>query len=655
MFTQSRQFVLRVCTSTVCNGALAIAVAVLAPLHVAQTQTRSSEPAAQPLYMPRAIRKTYEKGTRSMDGRPGKNYWQNRARYSITLTAMPPDRVVRGTEQITYFNNSPDTIRRPNIKLFLNIHKPGATRTGGVDSLYLTPGISVDRYTVNGQPAQWRNEESVFTNRSAPLPSPLPSPLLPHDSVKLSADWHYEISREPNREGMTDSTTWFIAYFYPRVSVYDDYNGWDTMDFTDQQEFYSDFNDYDVSLAVPSNFIVWGTGTLLNAESVLMPDALQRFRASITSDETIRVATHDQLIAKSITRQAPQQTWRFKADNVPDVAFNISDHYDWDAASIVVDEATHRRASVQAAYNDTSSDYRRVVQYARHALDRLSHNWPGVPYPYEKTTVVQGPAGMEYPMMANDESYADTLFSQFVAEHEIAHTYFPFYMGINETRYGFMDEGWTTAFEYGLEQENRGKEAALKFFQDFRVRGWISDPSPSADLPIITPEDMLKNSAYGNNAYGKPALGYLAMRDMLGDAAFGKALHGFMDRWHGRHPIPWDMFNTFNDLTGENLNWFWRSWYFDNSYIDLRLGNVAKKRGRYSLAIGNVGGMPAPVDVRVHYTDGTDESIHETPAIWRVNQKSATVLIPTRKTAQSIELNGGIWMDADTTNNRWSR
>ena len=119
----------------------------------------------------------------------------------------------------------------------------------------------------------------------------------------------------------------------------------------------------------------------------------------------------------------------------------------WDAASVVVDDATHRRASVQAAYNDSSADYHHMVQFGRHALDWLSHNWPGVPYPFEKTTVVQGFAGMEYPMMANDESYPDTTFSQFVAEHEIAHSYFPFYMGINESRYAFMDEGWATTFE----------------------------------------------------------------------------------------------------------------------------------------------------------------------------------------------------------------
>jgi hypothetical protein len=603
---------------------------------------------AQQLYMPRAVKQAYDKGTRSPDGRPGPRYWQNHGRYTISVTALPPDRTVRGTERIVYINNSPDTLPSLGIKLFLNIHKPGAPRNGGADSLYLTSGVHIDAFAVNGQATPWGSDANTFTNRHVRLPAP----LLPHDSVTLAFDWHYEISRESNREGMIDSTTWFLAYFYPRVAVYDDYNGWDTMDFTDQQEFYSDFNDYDVTLKVPANYVVWGTGTLVNPEAVLQPAPLQRFRASLTSDTTIHVATRAELAARSVTVQAPVNAWHFTATNVPDMAFNLSDHYVWDAGSVVVDDATRRRASVQAAYNDTAADYHHMVRFARNALDFLSHTWPGVPYPYEKTTIVQGFAGMEYPMMANDESYADTVFSAFVAEHEIAHTYFPFYMGINETRYGFMDEGWATTFEYLMNVPKLGQERATTFFQQFRVSGWINDPSPLEDLPIITPGDMLKNVAYGNNAYGKPALGYLALKDMLGDAAFRTALHGFIDRWHGKHPIPWDFFNSVNDITGRNLNWFWNNWYFSNNYIDLAVRGVTKSAGGYSVALENIGGMAAPVDLLVRYTDGTTGAIHQTPAIWEANQKRATVPITTRKVVQSVQLEGGIWMDADTTNNR---
>jgi hypothetical protein len=605
----------------------------------------------QPLYMPRAVKQAFAKGTRSLDGKPGAKYWQNHGRYAITVTAAPPDRAIRGTEQIVYTNNSPDTLRRLVMKLFINIHRPGAPRDEGASENYLTSGVHIDAFSVNGTATPWHDDARFFTVQ----PVALPTPLVPHDSVRLSLDWHYEISKEAGREGMLDSTTYYLAYFYPRVAVYDDYNGWDTMDFTDAQEFYSDFNDYDVTVRVPANYIVWGTGTLTNAQELLQPDFLERFRSSFASDTTVRIATKSDLAAKSVTKQNGVNAWHFTATNVPDMAFALSDHYDWDGASVVVDDATHRRSSVQAAYNDTAADFHFMVQFGRHALDWLSHNWPGVPYPYEKSTVVQGSADMEYPMMVNDGSNADTTFSRFVAEHEIAHTYFPFYMGINETRYGFMDEGWATTFEYLMGVADLGREREEMFFKQFRVNSWAHDPSPLEDLPIITPEDVLKGVAYGNNAYGKPSLGYLAMKDMLGDAEFKKCLHAFMDRWHGKHPIPWDFFDTFNDASGKNLDWFWSNWYFSNNYIDLSLRGVTKTGAAYTAMIDNIGGMAAPFDLHVTYADGTAETVHRTPAAWRANQRSTTVSIPAKKVVKSVEITSGIWVDADVTNNKWPR
>ena len=603
------------------------------------------------LYMPRDVKLAYKKGTRSPDGRPGPLYWQNRGRYTIAITALPPDRTIRGSEEIVYMNNSPDTLRNPVFKLLLNIHKPGAPRGGGASADYLTSGVHIDSLMVNGRATPWPGVENAFTWARLHLPTPLP----PRDSAHFSIKWHFDISKESGREGMIDSTTWFLAYFYPRVAVFDDYNAWDTMNFTDVQEFYSDFNDYDVSITVPRNFVVWGTGTLLNPSDVLQPAFLQRFTQSMTSDQTITVASKSDMTTQRVTVQTPKNTWRFRAANIPDMTFNLSDHYVWDAASVVVDDATHRRASVQSAYNDSAADYHHMVQFARHGLDWLSHNWPGVPYPYEKTTVVQGFAGMEYPMMVNDESYPDTIFSRFVVEHEIAHTYFPFYMGINESRYAMMDEGWATTFEYLIGSADVGKTTATGFFEQFRVNGWSLNPSSLEDLPIITPADGLSANAYGDNAYGKPALGYLALKDMLGDDLFRKALHGFMDRWHGKHPIPWDFFNTVNDVTARNLNWFWNSWYFSNNYIDLALSSVAREGSGYRVSIDNIGGMPAPVDLEAHYGDGSSEVIHETAAIWAANQRRATVDIATNKTLQSLVLQGGIWVDADSTNNRWSQ
>lgn len=605
---------------------------------------------AQDLYMPRDVQHAFKNGTRSLDGKPGKNYWQNHARYNITVTAAPPDRIVKGEEQITYTNNSPDTLKNLVLKLLLNIHKPGAARLGDADSDYLTSGTYIDAISVNGEKQNWSAPQFHVTWQSLRLPKP----LMPHDSVQLNITWHYEISLESGREGMIDSTTYFLAYFYPRVAVYDDYNGWDRMTFNDALEFYNDFNDYTLTVNAPKNYIVWGTGDLLNANEVLQPTYAQRLKASMTSDDILHIATKDELASKNVTAQKEMNSWKFTASNITDVACTISDHFVWDASSVVVDDATHRRASVQAAFNDTAEDFHHMVSYGRHALDWLSHNWPGVPYPFPKTTIVQGYAGMEYPMMVNDETYDDTLFSRFVAEHEIAHTWFPFYMGINETRYGFMDEGWATTLEFLIGTEDLGKDRAEGFYKQFRVQAWINDRSAEEDIPIITPGNILGGAALGNNEYGKASLGYLAVKDLLGDELFKKALHEYMNRWHGKHPIPWDFFNSISDASGKNLNWFWNNWYFSNGYIDLAINNVTKNKNGYTVSIKNIGGFAAPVNVVAMYDDGTNDAFHQTPVIWQQDQKQTTVNINTKKNIKSVQLKGGIFMDADETNNTWS-
>ena len=619
------------------------------PLLFAVLFTLPVSVAAQSLYAPRAVKRTYAEGTRAYDGNPGPNYWQNRGRYTISIATLPPDRRVSGHETITYFNNSPDSLSSLVIRLLNNIHKPGAPRTGGSSEDFLTSGVHIRSFTVNGQPQDFHDGPNVFTVQRVRLDSA--SVLAPHDSIQLSFDWWYDVSVQPGREGMIDSTTYYLAYFYPRVAVYDDYNGWDTMGHTGF-EFYSDFNDYDVSITVPGNFTVWGTGTLTNAQQVLAPPVYRRYQSSFTSDSTIVVATGAQIGAGQATAANPTNTWHFASSNVPDVAFGLSDHYDWDAASVAVDG--RRRASAQAAYNDTAADFHHMVQFVRHSLDFLSHQWPGVPYPYEKMTGFQGGAGMEYPMMANDEAYANEQFSQFVVAHEIAHTYMPFYMGINETRYAFMDEGWATTFEYLINLGDMGPDAAGRFFRQFRVNNWARSTSPLQDLPIITPADALTGGAYGINAYGKPALAYLALKDMLGDDMFRRCLHAYMSRWNGKHPTPWDFFYTFDNVSGSSLDWFWNNWFFSNNYIDLAAGGAQQTSDGWAVTVNNVGGMAAPFDLVLTFSDGSTQRMHQTAGVWAEGQHQAQVTVRTAKTLQSAQIDGGIWVDADTSNNTWN-
>ncbi len=294
----------------------------------------------------------------------------------------------------------------------------------------------------------------------------------------------------------------------------------------------------------------------------------------------------------------------------------------------------------------------------RHAIDWLSRHLPGVPFPYPKMTVFQGGAGMEYPMMANDISLPNIILSRSQAEHEISHTYMPFYMGTNETRYGFMDEGWAVTFEYLMGVNDIGNAMENRIFKSFRVNHWAHDTSPLADLPIITPGDALTGTGLSGvglyfNEYGKAALGYLAVRDLLGDSLFKKCLQAYIARWHGKHPSPWDFFYTFNDVSGQNLNWFWNDWFFSRNYIDLAIDKVSKTKTGYSVRLKNIGGMDAPVNLVLHFRDGSHQTIHETPAIWKVDQNDATINIKTHKSLKSFDLDSGIWVDANPSNDHW--
>ncbi|MDP9076928.1 MAG: M1 family metallopeptidase [Bacteroidota bacterium] len=598
---------------------------------------------AQTLTHPPEVQQAFDKGTRAENGKPGKNYWQNHGRYNISVSMTPPNKTITGVEDITYFNSSPDVLSSLNMKLIVNVHR-GRTPTAA----NAPQGITVDEITINGAKTDWDKEKAVTTNYMLDLKSPLKS----HDSLKMNIKWHYQLSAGRGRDGAIDSTSFFLAYFYPRVSVYDDYKGWDTQPHTGGLEFYNDFNDYQLSVTVPKNYIVWATGTLQNPNEVLQPEAAKRLQTSMTSDSTIHIATAQDLAAKSITAQNATNTWKWNSSHITDVTVGVSDHYDWDAASVIVDDKAHRRTSVQAAFPDSSADFHQYVKFAHNSLDWFSHNLPGVPYPFPKTTSFQGYADMEYPMMVNDSHEKDLTFAQLVQDHEIAHTYFPFYMGTNESRYAFMDEGWATTFELLIGTAEKGKKVADDFYKNFRVNRWTHGPHEK-EMPIITPSpDVIFGS--GNNAYGKPSLSYLALKDMLGDVLFKKALHTYMDNWNGKHPIPWDYFNSMKAGSGKNLDWFFYNWFYTPYYIDLSLEKAEKAGDGYALSIKNIGGFAVPFDAIVTYADGTTDSFHQTPIVWEKDQKAITVKIKPTKDVKSITIDGGIFVDADMKNNTWT-
>ena len=576
-----------------------------------------------------------------MDGNPGKNYWQNKGVYDIKVTLDPAAKLVSGSEKIVYTNNSPDTLRVLAIRFVNNVRKINEKDYSGLDIQSLS--ISNEKYTINTK--NWGTVSAVR----------LKSPIMPHATVDINLDWSYPISVGFGREGQIDSTTFFLAYSYPRVSVYDDYNGWDMVPHTGRQEFYNDFNDYTLSVKAPKDYVVWATGDLLNPDEVLQPEISNRLKKSYTSDEVIQIADLDEMQQHKVTSQNEWNTWKFSTKHITDVCFAASKNYVWDAASVVVDSKINRRASVQSAYNTKAKDFHYYTKWAQNSLGFFSHEWPGVAYPFSKMTSFQGFADMEYPMMINDNTTNNLEFSQMVQDHEIAHTYFPFYMGTNETRYAFMDEGWATTFEYLIGQQEFGKPHADSVYKNFRVSRYISDPSTEQDQPLISLSTQVSGMGYSSNAYGKASLSYLALKDLLGDQLFKKALHHYMNTWNGKHPTPWDYFYSFNAGAGQDLNWFFNNWYFSNNYLDLKIKDVKKQTGFYNLTVENVGGFAMPFDVKISYEDGTSETMHQTPGIWQKNQKEQIVKIPTKKTIRSVELDGGIFMDYTPGDNIWKK
>lgn len=597
---------------------------------------------AQELYMPRNIKEAYKKGTRSIDGKPGKNYWQNHGKYTMDISVDPKTRLVSGTETIVYENNSNDTLRNLVVRFVNNLHKPSSPRSGTVSDDFLSDGLTITSLKIEGEiykedARSWGTVGNVKMKKGIP----------PHSKATINIDWNYPLSKESGREGQIDETTFFVAYSYPRVSVFDDYNGWDRLPHTDRQEFYNDFNDYVFSVKAPKNYVVYATGDFLNPDEVLQPEFAARLKKSYVTDEILHIANETELKSGLVTKQNEWNVWKFEAKNISDVCFGLSDHYLWDGSSVVVDKKTNRRASVQAAYDIKGTDFVNSVKNNQYALDFFSNNWPGVPYPFSKMTAFQGFADMEYPMMCNDSQMGDPVFAQLVQDHEVAHTYFPFYMGINETRYAFMDEGWATTFEYLIGIAEHGKEAADKFYKEFRVQNYIKDESTEEDQPIISMSTQVSGAGYGNNSYGKASLSYLALKNLLGDDLFKKSLHAYMENWNGKHPIPWDYFNSMNTASGQNLNWFFNNWFFTNNYIDLSIKNVAKN----VVSIENVGGFAVPFDVNVVYADNSTETLHQTPEIWKANQKRTAIALKNKKQIKQVTLDGGIFMDATPSNN----
>ena len=601
---------------------------------------------AQPtLPVPRNLQATYTKGTRSPSGQPGPNYWQNTADYDLNVTFNPATRRVAGTVEITYQNNSPDTLKQLWFKLYPNIYQKGAPRSRAFAPEDTSEGMKIEALTINGESFNVKKLTIEATNMAVPLRRALGV----HQAATVRATYSYILNKGSHqRTGEIEPGAAFVAYFFPRIAVYDDIDGWNRVPYTGDQEFYNDFCNFKAAVTVPKNFVVWATGDLTNPDQVLTPKYAQRLREAGQNDAVAAIISADDAKRHDITAKNSQNTWRFEARNVTDFVFATADHYVWQSTSLVVDPATQRRTRVDAVYNSKHKDYAEVIDFSRKTVEAMSYTFPKWPFPYTHETVFDGLDQMEYPMMANDNPTETREDAINLTDHEIFHTMFPFYLGTNETKYSWMDEGWATIGEWLL-----CSIIDPKLDDDYGVARYAQFAATENDLPIVTLSTQQNGLPFFLNSYPKPGLGYLYVKDMLGDELFTKALHTYIRNWNGKHPMPYDFFNSMNVGAGRNLNWFWQRWFFDGGYPDLAIASVNKTATGYDLTIQAKGTKPVPVDLTLTFADNTIQKIHRSIAVWETGATSVTVPVATKQPLKRVTLGSTLVPDSFPADNVW--
>jgi len=613
------------------------ALAWLAPL-TAQTT----------LFVPRNLQKAYEKGSRSWDGKPGPNYWQNRANYVIKANLEPKTRRLSGEETITYINNSPDSLKIIRFKLQHDRYRKGAQRASDVTPSDVSDeGTRIEELTFNGQAVDEKSRRRYSTFLDLDLKK---TPLPPGTTATLTVKWSYTLplGEDAARECVCDSTTFFVPYWYPQIAVYDDLQGWASFPYTGQQEFYHEFGDYDVTITMPAGFQVWATGTWQNAAQILSKTYLKRWSQAFTATDVISIFSEKELKSGEVFKKKSPNSFQFLASDVPDFAFAASDHYNWDATSVIVDDKIGRRTFVSAAYNTESTDYPQVARIAADGIRLMSTYLPGYPFPYPTMTVFNGNDGMEYPMMCNDVSSKPNS-PMTLTIHEVSHTYFPFMMGINEQDYAWMDEGWASFFDYMLSDSLSGHKIG-------GVRPYGNIAGTENDVPPMVKSRNL-GVAYRNASYQRPQNAYFTLLDVLGYEKFHQCMTEYMNRWKGKHPAPFDFFQTWNEASGQNLDWFWRPWFFDWGYPELGIQGITQNEAANCqvVVVARTGNIPVPIHLELEYTDGSKETFHQSAAVWKDGKQSFNVRCAQGKTLQSATLGKKTIPDVDTSNNAWKK
>lgn len=636
---------------------------VLATLVALPSLGAAQRPIPYPLTPPPEFQQAVTRGTRTTTGEPGLQYWQQWTDYTLFASLDPAGRRLTGRAQIRYHNRSPYTLNVVFLQLPQNLHAKGAVR---LEPQEVTGGMELRRVVAAGQslteqPLDRGAAYEVFGTTLALRP---PSAVRPGGQLVLEIEWAFTVPQSgAGRMGWSRDNLFHIAYWYPQMAVFDDVGGWQTDGYTGNAEFYAGFGSYALTVEAPPGWVVAATGRLENAADVLPEPVRQRLARAERSDTVVHVLTEADFGPgkATVAGTGGPLRWRFAADTVRDVAFSVLRESRWDAARTPVGDrdgnGTADHATIHAFWRSAAPRWQHAWRYGRHAIDFLSR-WTGLPYPWPHMTIVEGAeiigGGMEFPMMTliGDYNAQDDTDLYNVVAHELAHMWVPMQIGSDERRRAWMDEGTTTFNENRARAEFRPGDTG----DGDEREGYLGVARAGLEGELMRWSDYhYPGPAYGIASYQKPATLLAALRGMLGDELFARTFQEYLRRWRYRHPQPWDFFNTFSSVSGRQLDWFWRTWYYETWTMDQAVTSVTPGTDGTTIVVEDRGLAPMPVRLTITRTDGTVEEAEIPVETWLAGARSAEYLVVGRLGVAAVEIDAAqVFPDLDRSNNRWA-
>lgn len=580
--------------------------------------------------MTNSIRKAFTAGTRDFSGKPGANYWQLEADYTINASLDPTTQTITGSEKIYLNNQSKDDLRTIVLRLDHNIFRAEAQRGASVPA-EATDGMVLTSLKVNGQIVDLTAVSSLGRGNNNGAPAKLTISGLTQtvatinlvNAVKAGTKVELEIGWRTKLPGGTigrghrmtqrfDDKLFQPTQWYPRLAKYDDLRGWETSPYLGPSEFYNNFGKFDVSLTVPAGWIVSGTGVLQNPKEVLTETAIQRLATVLNSDDEVTIVSETEKGPGKSTAAGDKLTWHFVADKVNDFAWATANNFVWKATRATI--PGKGPIPIHMVYApERAKSFEQAGKISRHALEFYSALW--APYPFPQMTLQDGPsAGMEYPMVVNS--------NQGAADHEIAHQWWPMMLGTNETRYGWMDEGFNQYMNILSAADTRARPYNLNGLGQSYGRTSGSE----SEAPMMWSANDA-GSGYSFQTYGKTPLMLSMLGGIVGDEAVINAMKKYTTTWAFKHPSPWDYMFFMNNELGQDLEWFWYYWLFTTETVESSIQDVKTLKGKTTVMVHQAGQMPSPVVLKVEF-EGTGPAIKTVKNAKMIDATTAEVTFP---------------------------